>query len=491
MDSAPISSLLTFSEWEELERIIEAVASRPNLDADLSISESDYEDYPDSETSTVDLNLLDDTTLDELYVNLDTHSALTRDPMDQVHWGNTVRVSNYIRDLQQPGGVGGRVWTPFGKTIQPEPTQLDVVVEILQCIIKILCIVVFACLCFFISNKPWNKWYGGVEKQILSFLVFTLWLNFVLLLLKKSFFSPHLMFFLNNCFFVLFKRILSCSWRFFSFPHLPYQHFPINCSPFCYHHSLLTCSSVVMANHESDDEWWGTTDDEKSKQDHFAYDCVTSTTQSTINNEDIDWEAASSTAAFTRPLTSTPTGLGRGVLQRPETPGRIPSRGRGLLFTWDTPSPTPEYSTTSIPGRERWKAPTTTTAGRTWQVGGRLPPRLNWISATESSGNTRPTSGPPDFRNGRGRGTGPPSGTLWSWSSCESGTTESWEPFVAGSRTAKHSPIEQENKFFFYIFLCSFLLCPIMFVHRQFPSFPYLVAFLLYCLLILQKKNFG
>jgi hypothetical protein len=154
MDSAPISSLLTFSEWEELERIIEAVASRPNLDADLSISESDYEDYPDSETSTVFLNLLDDTTLDELYVNLDTHSALTRDPMDQVHWGNTVRVSNYIRDLQQPGGVGGRVWTPFGKTIQPEPTQLDVVVEILQCIIKILCIVVFACLCFFISNKP-------------------------------------------------------------------------------------------------------------------------------------------------------------------------------------------------------------------------------------------------------------------------------------------------------------------------------------------------
>ena len=154
MDSAPISSLLTLSEWEELERIIEAVASRPNLDADLSISESDYEDYPDSETSTVDLNLLDDTTLDELYVNLDSHPALTRDPMDQVHWGNTVRVSNYIRDLQQPGGVGGRVWTPFGKTIQPEPTQLDVVVEILQCIIKILCIVVFACLCFFISNKP-------------------------------------------------------------------------------------------------------------------------------------------------------------------------------------------------------------------------------------------------------------------------------------------------------------------------------------------------
>ena len=71
MDSAPISSLLTLAEWEELESIVEAVASWPNLEADLSISESDYEDYPDSQTSTVVLNLLDDTTLDELYTNLD------------------------------------------------------------------------------------------------------------------------------------------------------------------------------------------------------------------------------------------------------------------------------------------------------------------------------------------------------------------------------------------------------------------------------------
>ena len=149
MDSAPISSLLTLSEWEELERINEAVASRPNLEADLSISESDYEDYPDSETSTVDLNLLD-TNLDELYVNLDSHPDLTRDPMNQVHWGNTIKISNYIRCLQQPGGVCGRVWTPFGKEIQPTRTDspLDVVVKILQCIIKILCLVVFASLCF-------------------------------------------------------------------------------------------------------------------------------------------------------------------------------------------------------------------------------------------------------------------------------------------------------------------------------------------------------
>jgi hypothetical protein len=69
------------------------------LEADLSISDSDSEDYPDSQASTVDLTMLDDT-LDELYVNPDSHPALTRDAMDQVHWGNTVRISNYMRDLQ-------------------------------------------------------------------------------------------------------------------------------------------------------------------------------------------------------------------------------------------------------------------------------------------------------------------------------------------------------------------------------------------------------
>ena len=139
---------MSLAEWEELERIIEAVASQPNLEADLSISESDYEDYPDSQASIVDLTMLDDTTLDELYVNLDSHPALTRDLMDQVHWGNNVRISNYIRDLQQSDGVGGRVWTPFEETIQPEQTQLDVLLQIMQCIMKILCIFVFVALCF-------------------------------------------------------------------------------------------------------------------------------------------------------------------------------------------------------------------------------------------------------------------------------------------------------------------------------------------------------
>jgi hypothetical protein len=112
---------------------------------DLSISDSDYEDYPESHASTFALTMLDDTTLDELYVNLDSHPELTRDSMDQVHWGNTIKISRYIQDLQQPGGEkDGRIWTPFGEEIQPtrEDSPLDVVVEILQCIIKILCIVV-------------------------------------------------------------------------------------------------------------------------------------------------------------------------------------------------------------------------------------------------------------------------------------------------------------------------------------------------------------
>ena len=46
MDSEPISSLVTLSEWEELGirgRIIETVASRPNLEADLLISDLETE----------------------------------------------------------------------------------------------------------------------------------------------------------------------------------------------------------------------------------------------------------------------------------------------------------------------------------------------------------------------------------------------------------------------------------------------------------------
>ena len=113
---------MTLAEWEELERIIEAVASRPDLEADLSISESDYEDYPDSQASTVDLTMLDDTTLDELYVNPDSHLALTRAAIDQVHLGNTLKISRFIQDLQKPGGVDGRTWTPFGEI---PPAQTD------------------------------------------------------------------------------------------------------------------------------------------------------------------------------------------------------------------------------------------------------------------------------------------------------------------------------------------------------------------------------
>lgn len=45
MDSAPISSLLTLSEWEELTRIMEAVTSQSRgLEADWSISDPENDD---------------------------------------------------------------------------------------------------------------------------------------------------------------------------------------------------------------------------------------------------------------------------------------------------------------------------------------------------------------------------------------------------------------------------------------------------------------
>jgi hypothetical protein len=52
--------------------------------------------------------MLDDTTLDELYVNPDSHLALTRAAIDQVHLGNTLKISRFIQDLHMPGGVDGR-----------------------------------------------------------------------------------------------------------------------------------------------------------------------------------------------------------------------------------------------------------------------------------------------------------------------------------------------------------------------------------------------
>jgi hypothetical protein len=60
------------------------------------------------QASTVDLTMLDDTTLDELYVNPDSHPALTRAAIDQVHLGNTLKISRFIQDLHMPGGVDGR-----------------------------------------------------------------------------------------------------------------------------------------------------------------------------------------------------------------------------------------------------------------------------------------------------------------------------------------------------------------------------------------------
>jgi len=65
-----------------------------------------------SRASTLDLQLLSDDTLDELFVNTDSHPELTQDNYNNTNWKNVISISNYIRDLQLPGGVDGRTYTP-------------------------------------------------------------------------------------------------------------------------------------------------------------------------------------------------------------------------------------------------------------------------------------------------------------------------------------------------------------------------------------------
>ncbi|EFX81203.1 hypothetical protein DAPPUDRAFT_102735 [Daphnia pulex] len=58
-----------------------------------------------SRTSTLDLQLMSDDTLDELFIDADSNPELTHNSMNEVNWRNVVSVSQYIRDLQLPGGV--------------------------------------------------------------------------------------------------------------------------------------------------------------------------------------------------------------------------------------------------------------------------------------------------------------------------------------------------------------------------------------------------
>lgn len=174
---------------------------------------------------------------------------------------------------------------------------------------------------------------------------------------------------------------------------------------------------------------------------HFNMNSLTSTTQSKISNEDFDGEAAASTTDFNRRATSTPPGLGREILHQPETPGRVPSRGRGLLFR-DTPSPTPGIFDDIDP----WERDVTSTNNfHSW---GNLASRRETPTHAqldicerierEHEVNIRATQ---FLENGKRRSNTPLNGTSWSWSSWECSTTRKWETFVAGLLTPKHTPI--------------------------------------------------
>jgi hypothetical protein len=50
--------------------------------------------------------------LDELCIDADSHPELTHNSMNEVNWINVVSDSQYIRDLQLPGGVDRRIYSP-------------------------------------------------------------------------------------------------------------------------------------------------------------------------------------------------------------------------------------------------------------------------------------------------------------------------------------------------------------------------------------------
>ena len=282
------------------------------------------------------------------------------------------------------------------------------------------------------------------------------------------------MFFLNNCFFfVLFKRILSCSWRFFFSPTSPLPTFPYKLFPFL----LSPFTSNLLISHK-----WPTTNLMTSGGARPMTKKANGTTSPTTV-----WPVPDSQQSTTK------TSTGKQHRQRQRSPDHSRPHRPALDVEYYNDQkhleeshvveevcsshgihrlPLREHSTTSIRGSERWPVPTTSATGGAQQVSGRLPPQISWISATESSGNTRPASGPTDFRNGRGRGTGQLSGMLWSWSSCASSITWRWATFVAGSRKTKHFPIEQENNILVGDFGFTFFFYPIMFGYQQSPSFP-------------------
>jgi hypothetical protein len=65
--------------------------------------------------------LMSDGDIDEFIATPATHRSLTHDFYDEVHWPNLFAVSNYIRDIQRPGGLNGRTYRP----LQPLATITD------------------------------------------------------------------------------------------------------------------------------------------------------------------------------------------------------------------------------------------------------------------------------------------------------------------------------------------------------------------------------
>jgi hypothetical protein len=57
--------------------------------------------------------LMSDGDIDEFIANPASHRSLTHDFYDEVHWPNLFAVSNYIRDIQRPGGLNGCTYRPL------------------------------------------------------------------------------------------------------------------------------------------------------------------------------------------------------------------------------------------------------------------------------------------------------------------------------------------------------------------------------------------
>jgi hypothetical protein len=115
------SSLFTSTDWRQIEYTLESHQFTPEPIDDASVGEGDdygssTDENPDlrpPSTSTLDLSLLSDETLDEFFFYLNSHPEITA-PNGYPDWSAEVAVQTYIRDLHKAEGVNGRHFTPQG-----------------------------------------------------------------------------------------------------------------------------------------------------------------------------------------------------------------------------------------------------------------------------------------------------------------------------------------------------------------------------------------